>query len=290
MIFFRGFFTNMNNNKKWCLKLFFQLWICEAVCRIQTLSDQYSKKDILATQLNQILERKLANDRDKGLRMYPSFTFPFSTRDWENNSKGEMFNSLRSGRCLYDDKRLCDPQTSLFSIGKFIEDCNRVTREQKCSTITQNVTVGTLIEVCKIPLVNSCSINQTIAYGLKGCRIEYEDVCKTILKDTEVEEDIVKCKNEEKKQCNDAGLSCIFVPFQVCNVDKQKVKRKISVIRCSKESALLCAPQECKFEPGKEECKLINKPEIQEVKRRVCWTLPRPECRFLQNFNKQPIS
>ncbi|XP_023327291.1 uncharacterized protein LOC111700552 isoform X2 [Eurytemora carolleeae] len=200
MIFFRGFFTNMNNNKKWCLKLFFQLWICEAVCRIQTLSDQYSKKDILATQLNQILERKLANDRDKGLRMYPSFTFPFSTRDWENNSKGEMFNSLRSGRCLYDDKRLCDPQTSLFSIGKFIEDCNRVTREQKCSTITQNVTVGTLIEVCKIPLVNSCSINQTIAYGLKGCRIEYEDVCKTILKDTEVEEDIVKCKNEEKKQ------------------------------------------------------------------------------------------
>ena len=52
------------------------------------------------------------------------------------------------------------------------------------------------------------------------CSFEYETVCDTNVAESQVEDEIAVCKTEQIENCDDEGQNCLFVPQQLCTVEK----------------------------------------------------------------------
>eukprot|EP00095_Tigriopus_kingsejongensis_P012048 maker-scaffold90_size386344-snap-gene-1.24 protein:Tk12048 transcript:maker-scaffold90_size386344-snap-gene-1.24-mRNA-1 annotation:"hypothetical protein" len=123
--------------------------------------------------------------------------------------------------------------------------------------------------------------------GPVECKTVYESQCETRYHEHDVEDDVVECETVQEEKCEDISLGytteqkCTKWPKQVCNTQRQNVKKYTPETDCKKVARELCGPSGCLPQPGPEECFDKKETVVQEVPEETCNLEPQRSCKHV---------
>jgi len=169
------------------------------------------------------------------------------------------------------------------------EECDEVFRKI-CYIEMVDIATNVTTNVCKKPLVKDCGDDVPKE---EICRTEYQSECWSKQIPHEVEDDIVSCETVEEEKCEDitegyqTTQQCQKWPRQKCTKETKTVTKYTTMTGCNKEPTELCAPRNCGWREGPEECHDITKTVVSEKPQEECTIEPQRQCKHVTKLVPQ---